>query len=172
MAECSLSTGRRSPPPVTMARRMRCPAITSASLLAMATGLPASSADIVGSSPAAPPVPASTMSTSSATAISSMGSQEAPADRDSVVEGGITLRGEDVAGTEVGDLLGEAGGVASRGEGRDLEELGQLANDIDGLASDGAGGTEDGDTLRRHTPIVARTRAGVCDPPCRALSEL
>ena len=87
--------------------------------------------------------------------------------RDGVVEGGVARGGEDVAGPQLGDLLGEAGGVAPGGQRRDLEAIGQLADDVDGLASDGAGGAEDGDALGSHPFHRSLSPRPCLRAPCR-----
>ena len=61
-AECSLSTGRSSPPPPRSARITRSPPATSDSLLARASRFPAASAASVASSPANPTIALSTIS--------------------------------------------------------------------------------------------------------------
>ena len=69
-ALCSESTGTISPPPSRAARVTNSPAITSVSLLARATRLPAFSAASVASSPAAPTMPLTTILTSGCVAAS------------------------------------------------------------------------------------------------------
>ena len=69
-ALCSESTGTISPPPSRAARVTSSPAITSVSLLASATRLPARSAASVASNPAAPTMPLTTMRTSGCVAAS------------------------------------------------------------------------------------------------------
>src|SRR5581483_9062743 len=64
IAECSLSTGTISPRPSAAARLTKSPAMTSVSLLASATRLPACNAASVASKPAAPTTAFNTMSTS------------------------------------------------------------------------------------------------------------
>ena len=72
MALGSLSTGRISPPQRAASLVSSSPAITTGSLLAIATCLPARSASSVGSSPALPTMPCITRSTSGCVAISTM----------------------------------------------------------------------------------------------------
>ena len=74
MAECSLSTGTILPPVRSASRITSGPAITSVSLLASATVLPASRADQVLRSPAAPTMAETTRSTSAACTRSSSAS--------------------------------------------------------------------------------------------------
>ena len=62
-ALCSLSMGTSSAPPSRIASMKRRPDMTSASLLASSTRFPARAAASVGSSPAAPTIPASTWRT-------------------------------------------------------------------------------------------------------------
>ena len=62
MAECSLSTGRMRPPARAQAAFTRCPARTRLSLLARARSAPCSAAARVDGRPAAPVIPATTMS--------------------------------------------------------------------------------------------------------------
>ena len=69
MALCSLSTGSSRPPRRAASSVTRAPAMTSVSLLATATVLPASSAAQAPASPAAPTMALSTTSTSGSDAI-------------------------------------------------------------------------------------------------------
>ena len=86
IALCSLSTGSSSPPPCFAVAVTSAPAMTSTSLLARTTALPARRAASVGISPAAPTVPTTTRSASVSAACSSSGVQRARAPADSSAE--------------------------------------------------------------------------------------
>jgi hypothetical protein len=77
IAECSLSIGSSAPPPSATAAMKSAPDITSASLLASSTSLPARAAASAAGRPAAPTIAAITASTSASAATRS--SASAPA---------------------------------------------------------------------------------------------
>ena len=149
-ALCSESTGTTSPPPCRAASATRSPAMTSDSLLASATRLPARSAASVASSPAAPTSALITMSTSGCSAASS--STSTP-DGESVAAGPVDDAGEGRA--PAGHLRQQALALPAGGERHDAEVIPLAIEHAQRALADRAGGAEHRDAARPAVRAVA-----------------
>src|SRR5213082_3308588 len=143
-ALCSESIGTISPPPSRAVRVTSSPAITSVSLLASATRLPALRAASVASSPAAPTIAFTTISTSGCVAASTRHSTPSPVPR--------PVYDTDVGRVEFACQLLEQFGVRMGGERRDAEPLALAPEHLEGRAPDRAGRGQDRDAQAHATP--------------------
>ena len=154
IAECSLSTGKSWTPWRATALITSSPAITSVSLLARATSIPASMAASVGSRPAAPTMAETTICAPLSAAQATNPSRPErmrgalfQQDRETL---GIGGRGNgDQFRAESADLLLEQRQIAPGGKCHHAETLRVGGDDLQRADTDGTGGTEDRERFHR-----------------------
>ena len=138
--------------------------MTSVSLLATATVLPASRAAQVPASPAAPTMAVTTTSTSGSDAIAGdafLAVQQTAVGREaSGVEpaGGVGVGDGDPARPVLLGLAEEHFDVGMGAEADDLEAVGQVGDNVEAVGADGAGGAEHDQAARAGEPGCVSAR--------------